>query len=108
MTRSAYDIVREALAHKRTVIAMYDGFRRELCPWAIGSRHGVQRGLFYQRGGLTSSGPVVPGAPNNWRCMDLERLEILEVVDGEWIGPTEHRRTSGCMDVVDLDWTPRR
>jgi hypothetical protein len=102
-----YAVVRDAIARRRTLIAVYDGLRRELCPWAVGSKRGTPRGLFYQRGGLTSTGPVVPGSPNNWRCMDLDRLEILEVIDGDWAGPTEHRRPSGCLDVIDFDLTPR-
>jgi hypothetical protein len=108
MPGSTYDTVRAALIHRRTVIAMYQGFRRELCPWAIGSKGGVPRALFYQRGGQTSTGPVTPGSPDNWRCMDLHELTILEVVDGEWVGPTAHRRASHCLDVIDVDHTPRR
>ena len=103
MGRTRYEIVREALLGRRTLVAVYDGLHRELCPWALGTKDGRERGLFYQRAGMTSHGPVVPGSPNNWRCMDLDRLEILEVVDRPWEGPTGHRRASGCLDVIDVD-----
>jgi hypothetical protein len=101
-----YATVRDAILNRRTLIAMYGGFRRELCPWAIGTRNGVPRALFYQRSGMTSKGPVVPNAPSNWRCMDLDRLEILEVVDWDWVGLTPHRQPSSCLDVIDVDLTP--
>ena len=104
--RDTYAVVRSAILERSTIVAMYAGFRRELCPWAIGSHQGVPRALFYQRGGMTSTGPVTPNSPSNWRCMDLDRLEILEVVRGDWVGPTAHRRRSGCLDFIDVDLTP--
>ena len=101
-----YQIVRDAILNRKTIVATYGGFRRELCPWAIGTHQGTPRALFYQVSGMTSTGPVVPHSLSNWRCMDLDRLEILEVVAREWIGPTEHRRASSCLDLIDVDLTP--
>ena len=55
-----YAIVRGALEAKRTIIAEYEGLQRELCPHAIGWSKGIMRALFYQSGGYTSKGAVVP------------------------------------------------
>jgi hypothetical protein len=105
-TTDIYAIVRNAILNRRTIIARYDGYTRELCPWAIGSWKGTPRALFYQRAGFTSKGLVEPGSPSNWRCMDLDRLEILEIVDRDWAGTTAHRKQSSCLDIIDVDLTP--
>jgi hypothetical protein len=104
--RDNYATVRDACVNRLTIVAMYGDHRRQLCPWAVGSKDGKPRALFYQRAGMTSTGPVVPNSPDNWRCMDLDALEILEVLDQGWVGLTAHRRASHCLDVIDVDHTP--
>lgn len=102
MPSATYVRVREALIKRHTIIGTYDGLRRELCPHAIGSTRDVERALFYQCAGHTSKGAVVPGSPANWRCMDLERLAIIEVRESEWESIPTHGRRSRCIEVVDL------
>jgi hypothetical protein len=98
-----YSLVREAILKRQTIVAIYGGLRRELSPHAIGSMKGGKRALFYQTGGDTSRGPVVPHSEHNWRCLDLDRLEILEVRDGGWEGNDKRTGGNTCLEVTDLD-----
>lgn len=102
MPSATYVRVRDALIKRQTVIASYDGLHRELCPHAIGTTRDVERALFYQCAGHSSKGPVVPGSPDNWRCMDLHRLSVIGVREGQWDSIPTHGRRSRCIDVVDL------
>lgn len=102
MTSVVYSRVRDALIKRQTIIAIYDNLRRELCPHVIGTTKDMERALFYQAGGSTSKGPIVPGSPDNWRCLDLQRLEIIEVREGDWESIPTYGRTSRCINDVDL------
>lgn len=95
-----YSIVRGAITHRQQILATYGGYRREMCPHAIGTKGGRPQALFFQFGGSSSSG-LPPGG--EWRCLPLAGLSDVVAVDGEWHTGTSHTQAQTCVDVVDLE-----
>lgn len=100
---SNYELIRNAILKKQQVFAIYDNFPRELCPHAIGTKNGRQQALFYQFGGSGSKGPVVPGAPSNWRCLPVDGLRNINVHEGEWYTAENHSKVQTCIDHIDVE-----
>jgi hypothetical protein len=71
-----------------------------LTDWAGITKVGF-RVLCYQYGGESGSGLQAAGSPANWRCVALEKLSRVELLEGVWANraepfpPTNLRRGSG-------------
>jgi hypothetical protein len=100
---STYDIVRNAIANKEVITATYQDHVREMCPHVIGRKNGRDQALFYQFGGTSSSGSIVPGSPNNWRCIPIEGLSNVSSEPGPWHTGGNHSRPQTCVDDIDLE-----
>lgn len=72
-----------------------------MCPHIIGLKRGKIHGLFYQFGGESSSGNIVGGSPDNWRCIEIDKLENISLRNGSWHeAPLDRDQT--CIDQVDI------
>jgi hypothetical protein len=93
-----YTLIREAIEKRQQVLGTYRGYRREMCPHAIGfnKRH-ERQGLFYQFGGESASGLGPPGSPDNWRCIPIDELHQVSVRDGDWHSAPDHSRPETCV-----------
>src|ERR1700739_1939615 len=77
-----YRVVWTAVANKQPIEATYQGRLRLFCPHRLGrNREGRLRGLFYQYGGESQSGLHPMGSPANWRCVALEKLSRVKLVE---------------------------
>ena len=103
MTSDTYEVVRQAITEKKQVVAEYNEHVREMCPHVIGTKNGREQDLFYQFGGTSSSGTIIPGSQYNWRCIPVEGLRIIEVRDGEWHSSSDHTQPQTCVDEVDVE-----
>jgi hypothetical protein len=111
MPSRTFQIVREAIHGRQQVHAYYKGYRRQMYPHAVGYKNGREKALFYQFGGGSSTGIIPPGdqthGPNgNWRCVFLDELHSVEVVDGPWHTAANHSRDQTCIDDVVEEITP--
>lgn len=101
----SYAQLRDAVREKKQVVAYYDDRRREMCPHLLGWRDdGTRWCLFYQFAGETSKGPIGPRNPPGWKCMDVQKLNRVQLRDGEW--HTEHPKGGKyqrCMDHVEIE-----
>src|SRR5207244_13162829 len=59
--------------------------------------------LCYQYGGDSQSGLKPAGASDNWRCMAVENLSDLELLDGPWQTAENHSRTQNCIVEVEFE-----
>ena len=100
---SIYDLLKQAILNKQQVIATYNGYRREMCPHALGKKNGKEHCLFYQFAGESSSGPIIPGSDKNWRCIPVNGLEDVTIRDGEWHTAHNHSRRQTCIDDIDVE-----
>jgi hypothetical protein len=59
--------------------------------------------LCYQYGGGSQSGLQPAGSPANWRCIVLEKLSRVKLVDDGWRTAPNHSRPASCVADPDLD-----
>jgi len=96
---ATYALVRQAIAAKRPIVAIYDGHPRELCPHVIGTRDGRAQALCFQYGGSSGSG-LPPGG--DWRCLAIAGLTDVALVDGPWHTRGWNPAAQHCVAHVDL------
>jgi hypothetical protein len=100
----AHACIRAAIIHRRPIVALYRERRRLLCPHLLGwNRYRRLRVLCYQYGGDSESGLEPTGAPDNWRCLAVEHLGQVELLDGPWQTAENHSRPQTCIEEVELD-----
>jgi hypothetical protein len=99
-----YRLVRTAVVSKRPIRAVYQGRERWFCPHRLGHNHESQiRVLCYQYSGQSGSGLQSAGSPANWRCIALEKLSRVELLEGAWHTAPNHSRLQTCIAKVDVD-----
>jgi len=59
--------------------------------------------LCYQYGGESQSGLQPVGASANWRCIAVDELSQVEVLDEAWRTAPNHSRPQTCVAEVDVD-----
>lgn len=100
---NTYNIIRNAIVNQQQVIATYDNHVRELCPHVIGTKNGREQALFYQFGGTSSSGPIIPNSPKNWRCIPIDGLSNVSVKQGPWHTAGNHSKAQTCVEDIDVE-----
>jgi len=96
--------VRSAIIHRRPIAALYRGRTRLLCPHRLGwNRHRRLQVLCYQYGGDSESGLHPTDPSENWRCLAVENLSQVELLDAPWQAPENHSRPQNCIEEVELD-----
>lgn len=95
-----FRLFHHAILKEKQVIFMYQGFRREVCPYILGHKDGVEKVLAFQFGGRSTRGLPRRG---EWRCFELATVEDPVLRDGSWYGTSTHRTTQRCVDDVYID-----
>jgi len=99
-----YRLVWTAVASRRPIEATYHGRRRLFCPHRLGrNQRGQIRVLCYQYGGESESGLQPAGSPANWRCIALEQLSRVKLLENGWWTAPNHSRPSSCVTKADID-----
>jgi len=99
-----YRLVWAAVASRCPIAAIYRGLPRLFCPHRLGgNKEGELRVLCYQYGGESESGLQRPGSPANWRCIVLENLRRVELLDDGWQTAPNHSRPASCVVKPDID-----
>jgi len=99
-----YQLVWTAVASKRPIEARYQGHPRLFCPHRLGrNRNGQVRVLCYQYGGESESGLQPAGSPANWRCLALEKLSRVRLLEDVWRTAPNHSRPASCVIDADID-----
>ena len=98
-----HGLVWTAVANKKPLEVNYQGRHRLFCPHRLGrNREGQLRVLCYQYGGESQSGLDRLGSPANWRCVALEKLSRVRLLDNGWRTAPNHSRTACCVAEVDI------
>jgi hypothetical protein len=99
-----YRLVREAVETRRPIAAVYHQRYRLLCPHRLGrNKHGQLRVLCYQYGGGSKSGLEAIGSQANWRCIALDKLSAVELLNSVWRTAPNHSRPASCIVDADVD-----
>ena len=95
-----YELVRAAVENRRPISAVYHDRRRLFCPHRLGrNKEGQLRVLCYQYGGESESGLKPPGSADNWRCVALDKLTQVELLNGAWRTAPNHSRPASCKSI---------
>ena len=103
MPSSTYRLIAKAMAERKQLLFLYDGFPRAVCPIVLGHTRGEERALAYQFAGGASKG-LPPGG--QWKCLQLSKMREVELRSGPWHAGESHKSPQGCVDEVDLDVNP--
>jgi hypothetical protein len=99
-----YRLVWFAVANKQPLEATYQGRPRLFCPHRLGrNRAGKLRVLCYQYGGESRSGLQPEGSLSNWRCVELEKLSQVKLLEDPWRTAPNHSRIASCVAEADID-----
>jgi hypothetical protein len=99
-----YRLVWTSIEQRRPMMALYDGQLRKLCPHRLGRNGAGQlRVLCYQYAGGSTSGLEPVGSPANWRCIALEKLSRVELIEDVWQTAPNHSRPTRCVQQTDID-----
>ena len=99
-----YELVWTAIANRKPIRAIYNDRKRLFCPHRLGRNRLKQlRVVCYQYGGDSETGLEPMGSPENWRCIVLEKLRSVELVDGSWKTAPNHSRSATCVIEADID-----
>jgi hypothetical protein len=99
-----YQLVWSAVASRRPMEASYHKRPRLFCPHRLGrNREGELRALCYQYGGESESGLEPAGSPANWRCVAVEKLSRVKLLDDAWRTAPNHSRPASCVVEADID-----
>jgi hypothetical protein len=95
--------VRQSRA-ERPISAVYHNHPHLFCAHRLGrNKDGQLRVLCYQYGGESASGLKPAGSPDNWRCIALDKLGSVELLDGGWLAAPNHSRPASCIIDADVD-----
>jgi hypothetical protein len=91
-----------AVVQRRPMAAVYDGAERLLCPHVLGDNDpGQYRAFCYQFGGASISGPQPSLGAGIWRCISLDKLRSIELLNGPW--QTEPHARQRCVKHVEVE-----
>lgn len=97
-------LVRTSVERRQPIEASYDGRLRLLCPHRLGrNSKGELRVLCYQYGGGSTSKLDQSGSPANWRCMVVEKLRQVRLIEDQWRSAPNHSRPTTCVVDADID-----
>jgi hypothetical protein len=102
---SVYSTIRQAAIDKKTIVITYNGLERIMCPHVVGkNRNGRLHALCYQFAGRSKDRPIeADGSPNNWRCIDIEKISTILVRDGDWHTAANNSRPQTCVAQIDFE-----
>jgi len=99
-----YRVVRQAVEKRCPISAVYQGRYRLFCPHRLGrNKEGQLRALCYQFGGESNSGLKQFGSSDNWRCLAIEKLSDIALLEGAWHSAPNHSRPASCITHTDID-----
>ena len=98
-------LVWAAVANNQLVEAVYAGAIEVILPASAGAESGrtAFRVLCYQYGGDSQSGLQPVGSPANWRCIVLEKLSRVNLIEDVWRTAPNHSRPTSCVAEADID-----
>jgi len=95
-----FDLFRRAILSQQQIVCTYQGYKREICPHAVGWKNGREQAIGFQFGGDSSKGLPLGG---DWRCMALVGVSNASLRPGPWRTGTNHSRPQTCVDQIDTE-----
>ena len=102
MSSKNLELIKKVMDERKSISAYYDRFFRKLSPYELGTKKGKYQCLFYQYAGESSSGVINGKSKSNWRCLKLNKLEQIQILDEPLQKPDiiSHKKPSYCVDNI--------
>jgi hypothetical protein len=114
-----YHMIREAIAQKRPIYVESVGGCQYLCPHVLGlnrdEKTGILRPQFLSYEYDGESGRALcpansPQAFQNWCCMFVEEVSLIELLKGPWFSSSRQTMFQACdppalIDLQVTDWS---
>ena len=98
-----YGLIRTAMTGKQPIAAMYESRQRLLCPHILGrNKEGQLRLLGDQYGGESGSGLHRKDGRGDWRCLALEKLSDVRLLEAPWQTTETRSRRPTCIDQIEM------
>src|SRR3954454_19463312 len=92
-----------AVASRRPCTASYHGLSRLFCPHRLGrNKEDELRVLCYHYGGESENGLEPAGSPANWRCIVLEKLGKVKLLDDGTQCQTIHTLHPASSNLISM------
>lgn len=102
MINNNYELIKQAIHHKKSLTCLYDGEIRHFCPYTLGKTGRKTYCHAYQFGGNSvSKGPITGNGNNNWRCFDVSRMTSVTISDKPWVSRNDLSGQT-CVNTVDV------
>jgi hypothetical protein len=99
-----HDFIAGAMLRKSPIQAVYKNHLRMLCPHVLGrNKDGRWQVLCYQFGGESSRGLRRGESSANWRCIPLNGLSAIELLDRPWHSGAKHSDVQTCIEYIEID-----
>jgi hypothetical protein len=99
-----HDFIAGAMLRKSPIQAVYKNHLRMLCPHLLGRNKGGRwQVLCYQFGGESSRGLERGESSANWRCIPLNGLSSIELLDLPWHSGAKHSDVQTCIEYIEID-----
>jgi DMSO/TMAO reductase YedYZ molybdopterin-dependent catalytic subunit len=98
MPSEIFELIRQAIIERKQIHAVCGGCLREMCPHALGWKNGREQALLYEFAGSEPDGSL-----KNWRCVQIDLMSKVVIVDGEWHTAANHSRRQTCVDTLELE-----
>lgn len=95
-----FQLFERAIADKKQIVCMYQGYQREICPHAVGWADNGEQALSFQFAGASSSRLPPEG---QWRCFELSQVRDARLRDGPWHTGDSHRKPQTCVKDVAME-----
>jgi len=96
-----FRLLQQAIEDGWNISATYQGHSRLMTPHTLGWKNNREQCLLYQFGGTSSSRTVFHrNSPANWRCVHVDELRDVRLVEGELQSCTTHTQRQTCVDDV--------
>lgn len=105
MPSQNFNFIKQAIENKQQIHADFDGYHRGMCPHVLGvNKNGKEQALFCQFAGESKSQGIITPVNAQWRCIPVEELSNLKIVNGEWHTlDTKHKRRTSCVDNITIE-----
>jgi hypothetical protein len=98
---TTYELVKRAIQNKQCLTFTFQGYLRKMSPHFIGTKNGTERALFFQYDGKSKSG-LNKDRTKNWRCIDLDKIEDIEINSDPFQTARNYTNPPNCINVIDL------
>ena len=96
-----HKLITQAINNKQCVSFTFKGLERKMSPHIIGFKKGKRQALFYQYGGKSSSKLSIEET-QNWRCIRVNEIEDLKVIEDTFQTPYNYSvEKQTCIDKVE-------